>query len=341
MKKKALYLILLLVLVCAFFAYRYYNFIFQPNVRIDQEYRTIHIPTNGTMDDLLDSLVIHEAIIDTNSFIWVADKMKFTKVKPGKYLIQNGYSNKDLIGMLRSGRQTPVKLTFNNLRHIQDLAGAISKPLEADSLSLYNHFTSAEVLSKTGLNLENIISLFIPNTYEIYWDASPEDIINRFIKENKKFWTEENLSKADALGLNKEEVYTLASIVQKETNLNSEKPTIAGIYLNRIKKGILLQADPTVVFGVGDFTIRRVLNKHLEFDSPYNTYLYEGLPPGPIFMPDISTLNAVLNAEEHNYLYFCASPGYNGKHQFAKTLSQHNANARKYHNWLNKERIYK
>jgi UPF0755 protein len=341
MKKKALYLFLLLLLVCAFFAYRFYNYIFQANVQIEQESIAIYIPTDGTMDDLVDSLVIHEAIVDTHSFRWVADKMKFTKPKSGKYLIQNGFSNKDLIGMLRSGRQTPVKLTFNNLRHIQDVAGAISEPLEADSLSLYNYFTSEKVLSKTGLNLENIITLFIPNTYEIYWDASPEEIVNRFIKENKKFWTKENLSKADALGLSKEEVYTLASIVQKETNLNSEKPTIAGIYLNRLKKGILLQADPTVVFGVGDFTIRRVLNKHLEYDSPYNTYLYEGLPPGPIFMPDISTLNGVLNAEEHNYLYFCASPGYNGKHQFAKTLAQHNANARKYHNWLNKERIFK
>lgn len=341
MKKKILYIFLILVLVCAFFAYRFYNYIFLPNVQVDQESIAIHIPSHGSMDDLLDSLMVHNAINDTNSFRWVADKMKFTKVKPGRYLIQNGWTNKDLVGMLRSGRQTAVKLTFNNLRHIQDVAGAISNSVEADSLSLYNYFTSDTVLNKTGLNLENIISLFIPNTYEIYWNASPEEIVDRFIKENKKYWTEENLSKANALGLKKEEVYTLASIVQKETNLNSEKPTIAGLYLNRIRKGILLQADPTVVFGVGDFTIRRVLNKHLQYDSPYNTYLYEGLPPGPIFMPDISTLNGVLNAEKHNYLYFCASPGYKGKHQFATTLAQHNANARKYHNWLNKERIFK
>ena len=341
MKKVLLYSFLIIACVGSFIAYKYYNYIFASNVQLDESEIDIHIPSDGTMHTLMDSLVGRNAIIDTTSFKWVADRMKFKNVKPGKYTIKNNWTNKDLIGLLRSGRESSVKLTFNNLRHIKDVAGVISKEVEVDSVSLLNYLTSDEAIELTGLTKETMMTLFIPNTYELYWDLGARDIVERFLQERRKFWTDDRLKKAEAIGLTKEEVYTMASIVQKETNLNSEKPTIAGIYLNRIKKGILLQADPTVVFGVGDFTIRRVLNKHLEYDSPYNTYIYEGLPPGPIYMPDISTIDAVLNAEDHNYIYFCASPGYNGKHQFAKTLSQHLANARKYHNWLNKEKIFK
>lgn len=341
MKKVLLYCLLIITCVGSFVTYKYYNYIFASNVQLDESEIDIHIPSDGTMHTLMDSLVGRNAIIDTTSFKWVADRMKFKKVKPGKYTIKNNWTNKDLIGLLRSGRESSVKLTFNNLRHIKDVAGVISKEVEVDSVSLLNYLTSDEAIELTGLTKETMMTLFIPNTYELYWDLGARDIVERFLQERRKFWTDDRLKKAEAIGLTKEEVYTMASIVQKETNLNSEKPTIAGIYLNRIKKGILLQADPTVVFGVGDFTIRRVLNKHLEYDSPYNTYIYEGLPPGPIYMPDISTIDAVLNAEDHNYIYFCASPGYNGKHQFAKTLSQHLANARKYHNWLNKEKIFK
>ena len=341
MKKVLLYSLLIIACVGSFVAYKYYNYIFASNVQLDESEIDIHIPSDGTMHTLMDSLVGRNAIIDTTSFKWVADRMKFKNVKPGKYTIKNDWTNKDLIGLLRSGRESSVKLTFNNLRHIKDVAGVISKEVEVDSVSLLNYLTSDEAIELTGLTEETMMTLFIPNTYELYWDLGARDIVERFLQERRKFWTDDRLKKAEAIGLTKEEVYTMASIVQKETNLNSEKPTIAGIYLNRIKKGILLQADPTVVFGVGDFTIRRVLNKHLEYDSPYNTYIYEGLPPGPIYMPDISTIDAVLNAEDHNYIYFCASPGYNGKHQFAKTLSQHLANARKYHNWLNKEKIFK
>jgi len=340
-KKVLLYSLLIIACVGSFVAYKYYNYIFASNVQLDESEIDIHIPSDGTMHTLMDSLVGRNAIIDTTSFKWVADRMKFKNVKPGKYTIKNDWTNKDLIGLLRSGRESSVKLTFNNLRHIKDVAGVISKEVEVDSVSLLNYLTSDEAIELTGLTEETMMTLFIPNTYELYWDLGARDIVERFLQERRKFWTDDRLKKAEAIGLTKEEVYTMASIVQKETNLNSEKPTIAGIYLNRIKKGILLQADPTVVFGVGDFTIRRVLNKHLEYDSPYNTYIYEGLPPGPIYMPDISTIDAVLNAEDHNYIYFCASPGYNGKHQFAKTLSQHLANARKYHNWLNKEKIFK
>lgn len=341
MKKVLLYILLFLLILGAFFGYKFYNFIFKPNVSLDSETIDIHIPTHGTLSTLIDSLSERKVILDTVSFKWVAAKMKFNKPKPGKYTITNNWNNKELVGLFRSGRESSVKLTFNNLRHVKDVAGVISTELEIDSVTLFNYLLSEEAIELTGLNKSTMMTLFIPNTYELYWDIGAKDIVERFKREHEKFWTQDRLDKANNIGLSAEEVYTLASIVQKESNLNSEKPTIAGIYLNRLKKGILLQADPTVVFAVGDFSIRRVLNRHLEYDSPYNTYIYEGLPPGPIFMPDISTIDAVLNAEEHDYLYFCAGPGYNGKHQFAKTLSQHLANARKYHNWLNKEKIYK
>lgn len=341
MLKKILLFLLLALAVIGFFGYRFYGYIFNPNIAISEDKVDIHIPSDGNLASLMDSLTVRNIILDTTSFLWVADKMKFTKIKPGKYTVKNNWSNKDIISVLRSGRQSAVKLTFNNVRNIEELAGAIAPYIEADSLECLDYFTSPEVLEKTGLDRENIITLFIPNTYQIFWNQSPEKLVKRFIKEHEIFWNKERLEKADALNLTKEEVYTLASIVQKESNHNSEKPTIAGVYLNRIERGILLQADPTVVFAVGDFTIRRVLNRHLEYDSPYNTYIYEGLPPGPIFMPDISSIDAVLNRKEHSYLYFCASTENNGKHAFAKTLTQHNANANKYRKWLNEQRIYR
>jgi len=184
------------------------------------------------------------------------------------------------------------------------------------------------------------LSLFIPNTYEFWWDSSANEIINRMAKENRKFWEAKNRSKkAEALGLDKKQVYTLASIVEKETQANSEKERIAGVYLNRLKRGMLLQADPTVVFAVNQFDLKRVLNKHLEFDSPYNTYKNKGLPPGPIYMPGIRSIDAVLNAEKHNYLYFCAKPDDSGTHAFATNLIGHNKNAQRYWNWLRKNGI--
>jgi len=340
-KKVIGFIVLVILVIGGIVGLKFYDYIFQPNVEIEVDSIDIFVPTHGTIEAIVDTLESKNALSDKKSFLWVADKMKFNRAKPGKYTIKNGWSNKELVGVLRSGRQSSVALTFNNLRHIKDVAGALSKNIELDSVSLYNYLISNEATQKTGLNKQNMITLFIPNTYEVYWDITAEGILNRFISEHKKFWTKERIDKAAALGLTKEEVYTLASIVQKESNLKSEKPTIAGVYLNRLERGILLQADPTVVFGVGDFSIRRVLNRHIIYDSPYNTYMYEGLPPGPIYMPDINTIDAVLDAEDHKYIFFCSSPGYNGKHLFAKTLSQHNANARKYHEWLNKERIYK
>jgi UPF0755 protein len=197
-----------------------------------------------------------------------------------------------------------------------------------------------EVLSELGYTPENIMSLFIPNTYQVYWNTSPQNLLKRLQVENDAFWAKKNRrEKAKSLGLSTQEVYTLASIVEKESLVMDEKPIIAGVYLNRLKKGMLLQADPTVVFAVGDFSIQRVLNKHLAIDSPYNTYKNVGLPPGPICMPSISSIDGVLNAEKHNYIFFCAKPNSGGRHAFANTLAGHNRNAAIYRNWLQANQI--
>ena len=216
----------------------------------------------------------------------------------------------------------------------------IATRFEFESSDLKESILDPKTLEMTGLNEYSIMSLFIPNTYRIFWNISPEDFIARMQTEHTNFWNEQRMQKLNRIGLTKDQCYTLASIVQKESNLASEKPRIAGVYLNRLNRNMLLQADPTVVFAVGDFEIRRVLNRHLEIDSPYNTYKYAGLPPGPIAMPDISSIDAVLDAEDHNYLYFCVKPGNTFEHAFASSLTQHNQNARRYQRWLNSNRIF-
>jgi UPF0755 protein len=241
--------------------------------------------------------------------------------------------------MLRGGKQTPLKMTIQNVRTIEQMCGRVAAKLAFDSLQLVNYIQSGfDTLA--GTRSETRLTRFIPNTYEFYWTVSPQEFCQRMLKEYDKFWTAEKIDKANALGLSQDEVYTLASIIEKETNYNPEKTRMAGVYLNRIERGIPLQADPTVVFAVGDFEIRRVLLGHLEVDSPYNTYKHQGLPPGPIFMPGIASIEAVLNKENHDYLYFCARPTEEGAgHAFAKTLSAHNVNARRYQNWLNQQGI--
>ncbi|MBT8233136.1 MAG: endolytic transglycosylase MltG [Saprospiraceae bacterium] len=340
MKKKLFLLLLILIVAGAAIGFKFYQDIFLPNVNLDEENTVIHIPTSSTIDAVVDTLTERNIIKEKDSFLWVADIMKYKSPKPGRYRINNNWSNKELISHLRSGRQEAINLTFNNVRTIDDLAALFSEELEASKDAFLNHFTSKEVLFEYGQTKESVLSLFIPNTYQIYWNVTPASLMSKLHKEYKKFWNKERTEKIKEIGLTKEEVYTMASIVQKESNLKKEKPIIAGIYLNRIKKGMLLQADPTVIFGVGDFEIRRVLNKHLAYDSPYNTYKYTGLPPGPICMPDISSIDAVINAEDHDYLYFCVSPGTGFEHAFAKTLKQHNRNAQRYRKWLNSQKIY-
>jgi UPF0755 protein len=320
-----------------------YTVIWSPNVPSELSTEYVEIPSNITIDQLSQKLVNESFIKKASSFNQVANWMSYTdaSIKSGRYKLTAGQSNRELISMLRTGKQTAVDLTFNNLRSLEQLAGKLSAPLMIDSISMFNTLTDEKIVDQYGYNSDNIMCLFIPNSYKTWWNITPEDLIKKLSTEHKKFWNAERSKKAADLGLTTDEVYILASIVEKETLALSEKNRIAGVYINRLKKGMLLQADPTVVYAVGDFSIRRVLNKHLAYDSPYNTYIYNGLPPGPICMPEISSIDAVLNYEDHNYIYFCAKPDNSGRHAFARTGAQHARNANAYRSWLNKRKVMK
>lgn len=318
----------------------FYQKIFAPNVFDNKKDQIIYIPTGSNIDDVVQYLNEEGLVNDTEAFRWVAQKMNYSNnVKPGKYQLKNRMSNKEIVSLLRSGKQIPIKLTFSNLRTSYDLAGAVGGKIEADSASIAFLFKDKNFLAKYGLNEENSLCLMIPNTYEFKWNTSAEEFFQRMSVEYKKFWSEQRKAKAKRIGLSQTEVCILASIVDKETRRNDEKPIIAGVYMNRYLKGWKLEADPTLVFAAGDFTIRRVLNEHKEIDSPYNTYLYTGLPPGPICMPAISSVDAVLNYAKHDYMFFCAREDFSGYHSFAKDYSQHLANARKFQRELDKRNI--
>ena len=250
-------------------------------------------------------------------------------------------SNDDLINHLRSGNQQPVKLIFNNIRDIEQLSKRVSEQIEIDSASIINFLKDSSSISELGFDKHSISTLFIPNTYEIFWDVSVQKFMNRMLREYENFWNSERKASAERLGMSISEVVILASILDKETQKNDEKPIIAGVYINRLKRRWLLQADPTLIYAIGDFNIKRVLNVHKKIDSPYNTYKYQGLPPGPICIPSISSIDAVLNYTEHNYLYFCAKDDLSGYHEFARNIRQHNQNAEKYRKALDKLRIWK
>ena len=277
-----------------------------------------------------------------NAFTWVAKKKKYDEnIKPGRYVLPKGMTSNTLVNKLRIGAQDPVNVTFNNIRIKEELAQKISLYIWADSLSIMNLFSDEKKIQDWGFNTETFRCMFIPNTYEMYWTTEADAFAERMHQEYLKFWNKERLEKAKALEFTPEEISTLASIVESEIAKADELATVAGLYVNRIKRGIPLQADPTIKYAVGDFSIKRVLNKHLEIDSPYNTYKYAGLPPGPICFPSISSIDAVLNYEKHDYIYMCAKEDFSGYHNFAATLAQHNRNAAKYRVALDKNGIYK
>lgn len=341
MIKKLGFLLFFSLCISGVIGYHVYDAIFTDNVSENKE---IYIPNNSAYSDVKKILIDANVLDNQKYFDRVAQLMKYGdgKIKTGFYKIKKGWNNKELISILRSGAQSEINLTFNNVRKIENLAGTVGQVMEFDSLDFLSFVLDDKNLEKWNKTKENVLSQFIPDTYKVFWNDPVEKTVERLINEKNSFWENKvRKDKLDASNLTKEEVYTLASIVEKETLVNAEKPRVAGVYLNRLKKEIMLQADPTVVFAVGDFSIRRVLNKHLENDSPYNTYLHAGLPPGPIYMPSKSSIDAVLNPENHKYLYFCAKPDGSGEHQFAKTLAQHNQNARKYQRWLNKNKIMK
>ena len=278
----------------------------------------------------------------TKGFEILAKHNNFDKRKrSGKFVINNGDNMHSIYRRIVSKEQTPVKLVVPSTRTIEQLTGAISKQLMLDSLELSEFLTNPIYYKTIGYNAYTLPSLFIPNTYEVYWDIKPERLMTKLMEERRKFWNEERMAKAKKLGMTIEEVATLASIVDEETNNDEEKPIVAGMYINRLKRGMPLQADPTVKFALGDPTRKRILKKDLEIDSPYNTYKYKGLPPGPLRIPTIQAIESVLNYTKHNYLYMCAKEDFSGKHNFAKTLTEHNANARRYQQALNRLNIKK
>ena len=264
----------------------------------------------------------------------------YRHVRTGRYVIEPNTDILTLYRKLRNGQQTPIQLTIPTTRTMDRLAGTLSKKLMLDSLTLVNAFMDEEFCQELGYNTVTLPALFIPNTYEVYWDVSLKGFMERMQKENKAFWNSEREKKAKDLGLTHEEICTLASIVDEETANDTEKPTIAGLYLNRLHKGMLLQADPTVKFAVGDFTLRRILGKHLEKESAYNTYINTGLPPGPIRIASIKGIDAVLDHQKHNYLYMCAKADFSGTHEYAATFSEHKKNARNYIRALNERNIH-
>ena len=322
--------------------YKTYQDISSANVNLNnKEFRYLLVPTGSNFEDLSNILEKDKFVVDIKSFRKVASLKSFEKVKSGRYKILNKMTNNALISMLRIGDQSPVNITFNNVRTIAQLAGKISKNLELDSLDIIKHFRSKKVQQKYGFNSATFISMFIANTYQVYWNISIEELTKRMATEYKRFWNKERISQAKKLGLSQSEVCTLASIVQLESLKKDEQAQIAGVYINRLKLGMPLQADPTVIFAVGDFSIKRVLKKHLEIDSPYNTYRRRGLPPGPIYLTSPSTIDAVLNYKKHKYIYFCAKEDFSGYHSFATSYRQHINNARRYQRALNKRKIYK
>jgi UPF0755 protein len=338
-----LYLLLVLILIGgAAGGYWLYQTLFSPNVRIKAGTPPfLYIPTGSHFEDVTAILERNKLLKNISSFERVAGWKHYEeKVRPGRYRIREGMSNIELVGLLRSGKQEPVMVTFQNIRTRKEFAGKISKLLEADSISLLKLMNDKEFLMQYGVDPANSFVLIIPNTYEFYWNTSAKDFFRRMEKEKEKFWNAKRKEKCRAEGLTISQVVTLASIVEKESVKDSEKPAIAGVYMNRLKKGWPLQADPTVIFALNDYTIRRVLNCHLTVDSPYNTYLHTGIPPGPICVPSISSIDAVLNYQHHNYYYFCAKDDLSGYHVFATTLQEHSRNAKKYQAAIKKQGIH-
>jgi UPF0755 protein len=334
------YLAALLALIAMGLGFGAYRRLLGPNVRLEgQTEAFVLLPTGCDMPQALDSL--RPFLRDETSFVRLSQLKGFQTVKPGRYRLVSNMGNLELIGMLRAGRQAPVKVTFNNTHDLADLAGKIDRYFEADSAAILGALQDARKdAAQYGLDSETFRGMFLPNTYEMYWTNTPQQFIERMKKEYDRFWNEQRLRSAQALGLRPEEVVVLASIVEEETLKADEKPRVAGVYLNRLRLGMLLQADPTVKWAVGDFGLRRILNRHLEIDSPYNTYRYPGLPPGPIRMPSASSIEAVLRPENHEYLFFCAREDFSGYHNFAATLAQHGQNARRYQQALNRRGIY-
>jgi UPF0755 protein len=338
LNKILIILVTLAFIIVAFRGYQLFRYVFEDNVKSPG---TIIIPYNATFAQVLDSLRAKEILKNENAFKWVSKKKDYPNhIKAGRYLFQAGQNTNSMVNMLKAGNQKAVSIVFNNLRFMEELAGKVSRYIAPDSSSLLTHLTDSVVIREMGFDKYSFHAMFIPNTYEMYWTTTPEKFTQRMKTEYDRFWNKDRKAKAELLGLTPIEVITIASIVQEETIKEDEKPIVAGLYINRIRKEIPLQADPTIKYALGDFGVRRILSKYLEIDSPYNTYRYAGLPPGPINFPEISSIEAVLNAKKHNYIYMCAKEDFSGYHNFARTLREHSQNAKRYQKALNAKKIW-
>ena len=341
-RKRFVLIMVIFSLMLTTFTFYFYQLFYGANVLTQSEATTILIDRDDNFDSLRNYLYDEGIIEDALSFSFVAKVLKYPDlIKPGVYRLEPKMTNLVAIRKLRAGDQTPVDITFNNVRFKNDLTEKITTGIGLEPAEFEALLNDDEFLGQYGFNKENIMAMFIPNTYEVYWTVSAKALFERMNKEYTSFWTDERKQKAAEIGLDPVKVSTLASIVQDESIMDVEKPTIAGLYINRLNKNMLLQADPTVKYALGDFSIQRILTTDTRVDSPYNTYRYRGLPPGPINLPSISSLNAVLNYEEHSYIYMCAKEDFSGYHRFAKTLVEHNRNARLFQQALNNRKIYR
>jgi UPF0755 protein len=343
LKRVLLATILLIFLVGCGFVIHFYNVFFASNTAFDTPSQEVLIPTENTKVAAYDTITQYVASI--GRFKQAAARKGYAPV-PGRFVFDYGMSNNELINRLRSDNR-PSKITFNNQKTLMHLAGYMATKIEADSTSIMQSFLDADFLNEYGFSAENIFSICLPNTYEFFWNTSAKQFRNRMLLEYNRFWTDKREAARKAVGLSRIEVISLAAIVQRESYRKDERPDVAGVYLNRLRKRMRLQADPTVIYVLQrrannyDLDIRRVLYEDLKIRSPYNTYRNRGVPPGPITMPDVSSIEAVLFPSKHQYLYFVADPDRSGYHQFARTLSQHNKNKKRYTTWLRARNIYR
>lgn len=315
-----------------------YNMVFKPFRLNETAY--IYIDSDKNYENVVSQLKEKANLPSEKVFELLSTRMNYPNtIKTGRYAIKNGMTMPDVIRMLRSGQQDPINLTFNNMRTKENLAGRLSQQLLIDSITILNALYDNEKINKLGFDENTIVAMFIPNTYEVYWDISIDNLLNRMKKEQERFWNANRKLKAEKIGLSPLEVSTLASIVEEEATFADEYPIVAGLYLNRLRKGMRLEADPTVKFAIGDFGLRRILYRHLEVESPYNTYKNKGLPPGPIRIPSIAAIDGTLSPQSHNYLFMCAKDDLSGRHNFAITHAEHARNAAAYQRALNERNI--
>lgn len=340
MEKYIKYIVLCLFVLVSCLLFSYYYFLKKSNTTVTDD-GIIYIHKNDSFEDIVQILRKKNYLKNEYTFTKAAALKKYPQcIKPGRYCIVDGMNNNQLINRLRIGEQEAVHFTFNNIRTLSDFAKILSQQLPIDSTD-FMQLANDTIIRQYGFNSQNFISMFIPNTYQVFWTTTPTDFIKRMHKEYEKFWNSERLAKAQKINFSPIEIITIASIVEEETNKVNEYPIIAGVYINRLKKGWPLEACPTLKFALGDFSIKRILDKHLKIDSPYNTYRNIGLPPGPIRMASPQVIDSVLNYKHHDYMFFCAKSDFSGNHHFSRTLREHNQHASEYHRALNRIKIYR